>query len=124
MPCVWVVEDNDLNFELIDYLLDEAGWETMRARDAAGFADLLGAPSPALVLLDMNLPDGSGLDLLARLRAHPRHGKLPVIAVTAHAMQGDRQRFLDAGCDEFVAKPCLPSDLEQKIAAALARKRP
>lgn len=123
MPCVWVVEDNDLNFELIDYLLDEAGWETMRARDAAGFAELLGSPSPALVLLDMNLPDGSGLDLLARLRAHPRHGKLPVIAVTAHAMQGDRQRFLDAGCDAYVAKPIDRRLLFAEIAAVLERPR-
>jgi CheY-like chemotaxis protein len=123
MPCVWVVEDNDLNFELIDYLLDEAGWQTVRARDAAGFADLLGAPSPSLVLLDMNLPDGSGLDLLARLRAHPRHGKLPVIAVTAHAMQGDRQRFLDAGCDAYVAKPIDRRLLFAEIAAVLERPR-
>lgn len=123
MPCVWVIEDNDLNFELIDYLLGEAGWRTARARDAASFAELLDSPSPALVLLDMNLPDGSGLDLLARLRAHPRHARLPVIAVTAHAMQGDRQRFLAAGCDAYVAKPIDRRVLFDEIAAVLERPR-
>jgi CheY-like chemotaxis protein len=121
MPRVWVIEDNDLNFELIDYLLTEAGWETARARDGGEFATLLAAASPDLVLLDMNLPDGSGLDLLGRLRADPRHATLPVVAVTAHAMQGDRQKFLDAGCDAYVAKPIERRLLFAEIAAVLER---
>jgi two-component system, cell cycle response regulator DivK len=121
MPRVWVIEDNDLNFELIDYLLTEAGWETARARDGGEFDELLAGPSPALALLDMNLPDGSGLDLLARLRAHPRHARLPVIAVTAHAMQGDRQKFLDAGCDAYVAKPIDRHELFAEMALVQER---
>ena len=123
MPRVWVIEDNDLNFELIDYLLAEAGWETARARDGGEFDELLASPSPALALLDMNLPDGSGLDLLARLRAHPRHARLPVIAVTAHAMQGDRQKFLDAGCDAYVAKPIDRRELFAEMARVQERVR-
>jgi two-component system cell cycle response regulator DivK len=123
MPHAWVVEDNDLNFELIDYLLADAGWRTTRARDGAEFAALPAEPSPDLLLLDMNLPDGSGLELLARLRADPRLGSLPVIAVTAHAMHGDRQRFIDAGCDAYVAKPIDRGALFAEIDALLMRER-
>lgn len=123
MPRVWVVEDNDFNFELIDYLLAHAGWQTSRARDGAEFGELLAQPAPDLVLLDMNLPDGSGLDLLARLRADPRLAALPVIAVTAHAMQGDKQKFLDAGCDAYVAKPIDRGVLFAEIDGVLARGR-
>ncbi|MCM2269614.1 MAG: response regulator, partial [Thermoanaerobaculia bacterium] len=110
-------------FELIDYLLAHAGWQTSRARDGAEFGELLAEATPDLVLLDMNLPDGSGLDLLARLRANPRLASLPVIAVTAHAMQGDKQKFLDAGCDAYVAKPIDRGVLFAEIDGALARRR-
>lgn len=121
MPRVWVIEDNDLNFELVDFLLGEEGWEIVRARDAVEFDALLATDAPELVLLDMNLPDASGLDLLRRLRASPSHAAIPVVALTAHAMQGDRQRFLDAGCDAYVAKPIDRQVLFSQIEAVLAR---
>ena len=106
MPRAWVVEDNDVNFELVDFLLGEAGWSIERARDGAELVRLLaGAASPDVVLLDMNLPDVSGTELAARLRAHARLGRVPIVALTAHAMRGDRERFLAAGCDAYVAKP-------------------
>jgi CheY-like chemotaxis protein len=121
MPTAWVVEDNDLNFELVDYLLGEAGWRTVRARDAGEFGALLAGEPPRLVLLDMHLPEASGLELLGRLRADPRHAAVPVVALTAHAMQGDRQRFLAAGCDAYVAKPIDRRLLFAEIAAVLER---
>jgi CheY-like chemotaxis protein len=121
MSTVWVVEDNDLNFELVEYLLGEVGWSIARARDAAEFDVLLAHEPPRLVLLDMNLPEISGLELLAQLRASPRHAAVPVVALTAHAMQGDRQRFLDAGCDAYVPKPIDRRQLFAEIAAVLER---
>lgn len=105
MPRVWVVEDNDANFELVEFLLGEAGWSVERARDGREFASLLGRPVPDLVLLDMHLPDVSGLDLIGRLRDVPRLTRVPVLALTAHAMRGDRERFLEAGCDGYISKP-------------------
>jgi len=105
VPRVWVVEDNDANFELVDFLLGEAGWSAQRARDGGEFSSLLKGPAPDLVLLDMHLPDVSGLDLIGRLRAVPRFTRVPVLALTAHAMRGDRERFLEAGCDGYVSKP-------------------
>jgi CheY-like chemotaxis protein len=102
---VWVVEDNDQNFELIDFLLEEAGHRVARARDGGELVRLLDGEAPDLILLDMNLPTGSGLDLLAELRGRERFRPVPVVAVTAHAMHGDRERFLAAGCDGYVSKP-------------------
>jgi CheY-like chemotaxis protein len=104
-PLIWVIEDNDQNFELVDFLLGESGYAVRRARDADDLAPLLESPAPALVLLDMNLPSGSGLEVLARLRADERSRRVPVVALTAHAMRGDRERFLAAGCDGYVSKP-------------------
>jgi len=121
MRRVWVIEDNDLNFELVEFLLGEAGWEIARARDAVEFDDLLSREAPELVLLDMNLPDASGLDLLRRMRTSPPHAATPVVAITAHAMQGDRQRFLEAGCDAYVPKPIDRAVLFSQIEAVLAR---
>lgn len=123
MPRAWVIEDNELNFELVEFLLGEAGWTIERARDDAGFDELLAGDPPDVVLLDMNLPESSGIELLGRLRAHPRHASAPVLALTAHAMQGDRQRFLDAGCDAYVPKPIDRETLFREIAAVTERER-
>lgn len=105
MRRVWVIEDNDPNFELVEFLLVEAGWRVARARDSREFAELLEGPAPALVLLDMHLPDAAGLDLLAALRSRPHLARVPVLALTAHAMRGDRERFLASGCDGYISKP-------------------
>lgn len=117
MPRAWVIEDNDLNFELVEFLLEEAGWEVVRARDGVEFEALIDSPSPDAVLLDMNLPDVSGLDLAGRLRASPHHAAVRILAVTAHAMQGDKERFLAAGCDGYVAKPIEKGLLFAALAA-------
>lgn len=123
MPLVWVVEDNELNFELIDFLLTEAGWRVVRAVDGAGLEALLGSETPDVVLLDMNLPDVPGTEIAARLRADAAFDRVPVIAVTAHAMRGDRERFLGAGCDDYVAKPIAAPILFAVIEQAMAKRR-
>lgn len=122
MPRAWVIEDNDLNFELVDFLLTDAGWEVERARDGAEVDGLLGGEPPDAVLLDMNLPDTSGLELASRLRTRAELAAAPIVAVTAHAMQGDRERFLAGGCDAYVAKPIDARKLFVEIAAARARR--
>ncbi|MEO8276196.1 MAG: response regulator [Thermoanaerobaculia bacterium] len=102
---IWVIEDNDQNFELVDFLLDEAGYRVQRGREAADLPRLLAGEAPSLVLLDMNLPGGSGIELVGLLKGHPTSQNAPIVAVTAHAMRGDRERFLQAGCDGYVSKP-------------------
>jgi len=122
-PLIWVIEDNDQNFELVDFLLGEAGYDVGRARDASGLAALLAGAPPALVLLDMNLPSGSGLGVLERLRAAERTRRVPVVALTAHAMRGDRERFLAAGCDGYISKP-IESSLFLATVAGFLRGGP
>lgn len=117
---IWVVEDNDQNFELVDFLLEEAGHQVTRARDGAELAPLLDGEPPDLILLDMNLPTASGLELVAELRRHARFRRVPVVAVTAHAMHGDRERFLAAGCDGYVSKPIDAARLLAEVAVRLA----
>ncbi|MCB1008509.1 MAG: response regulator [Acidobacteria bacterium] len=104
---IWVVEDNDQNFDLVDYLLGEAGHRVVRSRDGDELAALVdsGAAAPDVVLLDINLPTGSGLDLVPRLRETPGGDAVPIVVVTAHAMRGDRERFLAAGCAGYISKP-------------------
>jgi len=131
MPRAWIVEDNELNFELLDFLLGEEGWTVERADDGDGLDALLtalpgggaGGALPDVVLLDMNLPDVPGTELAARLRADARFERVPVIAVTAHAMRGDREKFLAAGCDDYVAKPIEAPILFAVIERARARMR-
>lgn len=118
-PLIWVIEDNDQNFELVEFLLDEAGYRVRRARDAGELGDLLSTEAAALVLLDMNLPSGSGLDLLANLRASQPTHRVPVVALTAHAMRGDRERFLAAGCDGYISKPIESGPFLEAVAGFL-----
>lgn len=116
-PVVWIVEDNDANFELLEYLLEEAGLATLRARDEREFVGLVESEAtPALVLLDVHLGSGSGLDLVRQMRLHPDLVGVPAIAVTAHAMRGDRERFLAAGCASYVSKPIEREELYREIA--------
>lgn len=126
----WVVEDNDQNFELVEFLLAEAGWTVTRAASGAELRALASnaagshdSSTPDVVLLDMNLPDASGLDLITSLRGHERLAGVPVVAVTAHAMRGDRERCLAAGCDGYLSKPIDPATFLGEISALAARGR-
>ena len=120
----WVVEDNDQNFELVEFLLDEAGWEVVRAANAAELRARYAQEPPAILLLDMNLPDASGLDLVVELRARAAFSRVPIVAVTAHAMRGDRERFLEAGCDDYISKPIEARVFLAAVERALAARRP
>ena len=124
MRRAWVVEDNDPNFELVEFLLAEAGWAVERARDAAEFSALLTREPHDLVLLDMNLPDAAGLELLADLRQRAALAEVPVLAITAHAMRGDRERFLAAGCDGSLSQPIDSATFVRTIEEAVARRGP
>ncbi len=102
---VLVVEDNELNLELVEYLLEEAGFEIRRAMDADQARKELEQEAPDVILMDMQLPGTDGLTLVAEIRTNDAMSKIPIIALTAHAMRGDRERFLQGGCDGYIAKP-------------------
>jgi two-component system, cell cycle response regulator DivK len=102
---ILVVEDNERNMKLFRDVLQAAGYRTLEATTGAEAVELAGLHRPQLVLMDIQLPDAGGVDALGRLRADERTASIPVLALTAQAMQGDRERFLAAGFDGYLAKP-------------------
>jgi two-component system cell cycle response regulator DivK len=102
---ILVVEDNQKNMKLFRDVLQAAGYRTLEATTGARAVELATEHEPDLVLMDIQLPDIDGVEALRRLRANARTAPTPVLALTAQAMEGDRERFLVAGFDGYVSKP-------------------
>jgi two-component system cell cycle response regulator DivK len=102
---ILVVEDNEKNMKLFRDVLQATGYRTLEASTAAQALTLAAEHSPALVLMDIQLPDMDGLEALRRLRHDEQTASIPVLAVTAQAMKGDRERFMEAGFDAYLSKP-------------------
>ena len=108
---ILVVEDNEMNMKLFRDILVATGYRALEARTGGEAVELAVEEVPDLVLMDIQLPDVDGVDVLRVLRTDDRTAAIPVLAVTAQAMQGDRERFLAAGFDGYVAKPVHVGDL-------------
>jgi two-component system, cell cycle response regulator DivK len=104
-PQILVVEDNEKNMKLFRDVLQAKGYRTLEATTGTRAVELAAAHRPDLVLMDIQLPDLDGIEALGRLRANERSAPIPVLALTAQAMQGDRERFLAAGFDGYISKP-------------------
>ena len=102
---VLVVEDNEKNMKLFRDVLLATGYRTQEATTGEQAVALAAEHAPDLVLMDIELPDIDGVEVLSRLRANERTASIPVLAVTAQAMHGDRERFLSAGFDGYMSKP-------------------
>jgi len=102
---VLVVEDNEKNMKLFRDVLQASGFATLEAASAEEGIELAVANQPGLVLMDVQLPGIDGVEALARLRADERTAAIPVLALTAQAMRGDRERFIEAGFDGYLSKP-------------------
>lgn len=115
MALILVVEDNEVNLELMTYLLQAHGHRTLAARDGAQGLALAREQRPELVVCDIQMPGLDGHGVAAAIRAEPALAALPLVAVTASAMVGDRERALAAGFDAHVAKPIDPVDFVRQI---------
>jgi two-component system, cell cycle response regulator DivK len=104
-PRVLIVEDNALNLKLLHDVLEAHGYGTLATGEGAAALDLARDERPDLILLDLQLPDMSGYEVVRRLKCDERTRAIPVLAVTAFAMKGDEERALDSGCDGYVTKP-------------------
>jgi CheY-like chemotaxis protein len=105
---VLVVEDNDMNMQLVEYLLEEGGYAIVKAtsgEDALAITRDTNVPPPDLILMDIHLPGMDGLSVVRQMKSDERTRSVPILALTAHAMRGDKDRFLDAGCDGYISKP-------------------
>jgi two-component system, cell cycle response regulator DivK len=108
---ILVVEDNEKNMKLFRDVLLASGYRTLEATTGSQAVELATAHPPDLVLMDIQLPDIGGVEALGRLRADARTASVPVVALTAQAMEGDRERFLAAGFDGYLSKPVNVADL-------------
>lgn len=112
---VLIVEDNELNMKLFNDLLEAHGYSTVQTRDGMKALDLAREHKPDLILMDIQLPEVSGLDVTKWLKENDDLKAIPVIAVTAFAMKGDEQRFMEGGCAAYISKPISISSFMEKI---------
>jgi len=110
-----------MNRDMLSRRLQRRGYEVVIAVDGAEGVDKAGTEAPALILMDMSLPGVDGWDATRRIKAAAATRAIPVIALTAHAMSGDREKAVEAGCDDFDTKPVDLARLLGKIEALLAR---
>lgn len=102
---ILIVEDNDLNLKLFRDLLSAHGYDTLETKDGLEAIKLARSESPDLILMDIQLPEISGLDVTRRLKSEEAIRHIPIIAVTAFAMKDDEEKILAAGCEAYVSKP-------------------
>jgi two-component system cell cycle response regulator DivK len=102
---ILIVEDNDLNLKLFRDLLEANGYLTVETKDGMKATDLVRMEKPDLILMDIQLPEISGLDVTRKIKADKSIADIPIIAVTAFAMKDDEEKILRAGCEAYISKP-------------------
>ncbi len=121
---VLVVDDHELNLKLLQRVLELGGHDVLTASSLGAADEVLARQLPALIVLDLQLPDGDGLDLARRLKSKPETARCLILACTAEAMQGDAERALAAGCDAYVSKPIDTREFSALVDELLRRAEP
>ncbi len=112
---VLLVEDNEMNRDMLSRRLTRKGFAVVVAKDGLEGVAMAGSQSPDIILMDMSLPEIDGWEATRRIKANSDTASIPVVALTAHAMASDREKALDAGCDDFDTKPVELSRLLEKM---------
>lgn len=121
MKTALIIEDNDNNLELIRFILQQAGYRVRFAMTGLeGVQQALTIP-PDFIVLDIQLPDINGLEVLKQIRANPVGQTVPIIAMTSYAMSGDKERLLSAGCTSYIEKPIDPMTVIAQIEAVIGK---
>lgn len=121
MAKILLVEDNEMNRDMLSRRLERRGYEVVLALDGESGVEMAQTQGPDLVLMDMSLPVLDGWEATRRLKVDPATKHIPIVALTAHAMSGDREKAIEAGCDDYDTKPVELGRLLGKIEALLAR---
>jgi len=121
MPKILLVEDNEMNRDMLSRRLARKGFEVAIAVDGRQGVEMAQAAAYDVILMDMSLPEIDGWDATRQLRAAPATKSVPIIALTAHAMSGDREKAIEAGCDDYDTKPIELDRLLGKIQGLLSR---
>ena len=124
MPKILLVEDNEMNRDMLSRRLEKRGYALSMAVDGGAGVAMAKSEMPDLILMDMSLPVLDGWDATKQIKADPATAHIPVIALTAHAMESDRQKALAAGCDDFDTKPVELNRLLLKIEELLKKFPP
>jgi two-component system, cell cycle response regulator DivK len=124
MPKILLVEDNEMNRDMLSRRLERRGYRVAIALDGEQGVAMAGSEAPDLVLMDMSLPVLDGWEAARRLKAVPETRAIPIIALTSHAMVGDREKAIAAGCDDYDTKPVEFQRLLEKIETILAKGTP
>ena len=122
MPVILLVDDEEMNRDFLQRRLQKRGYDVTFAVDGADACARTAEIRPDLILMDVMMPNMDGLEATRRLRAAPETQHIPVIALTARAMAGDREQVLEAGCDDYATKPIDLAELLEKIQALLAKR--
>ena len=112
---ILIVEDNELNMKLFNDLLEAHGVETIQTRDGRNVLELSREHNPDLILMDIQLPEISGIDVTKSLKNDEELKSIPVIAVTAFAMKGDEQKIREGGCEDYISKPISVTNFMEVI---------
>jgi two-component system cell cycle response regulator DivK len=120
---VLIVEDNPQNMKLLEMLLRAKDYILLKAYDGEEALDMAIREQPDLIVMDMQLPKMSGLEVTKRLRQTPVFSHTPIIALTAYAMRGDKERFMEAGCNAYLSKPISTRELPVIIDQMLQEHR-
>lgn len=115
MSTALIIEDNDNNMELITFILESAGYKTLRAYSGEEGYNKAISESPDFIILDIQLPDIDGMEVIQKIRAHEKGKSVPTIAMTSYAMSGDREKLLIAGCNAYIEKPIDPDRVISQI---------
>jgi len=123
MPRILLVEDNEMNRDMLSRRLARREYEMLVAVDGKEGVVMAGSEAPDLILMDMSLPVMDGGEATRQLKASPETKAIPIIALTAHAMSGDREKAMEAGCDDYDTKPIELPRLLAKMEALLGEKK-
>jgi two-component system, cell cycle response regulator DivK len=123
MPRILLVEDNEMNRDMLSRRLARKEYEVLVAVDGKEGVEMAGSVAPDLILMDMSLPVMDGWEATRQLKASPETKAIPIIALTAHAMSGDREKAIEAGCDDYDTKPIELPRLLAKMEDLLGEKK-
>lgn len=123
MPRILVVEDNEDNRDSLSRRLERRGFEVLMAHDGRHGVEMAAAEKPDLILMDMNMPEMDGWEATRMIKSTPDAADVPVIALTAHAMTGDRERALESGCSDYHTKPVEFQKILAQIETLLQRRQ-
>lgn len=123
-PQILVVDDEQDLVNLVRYNLQKEGYDVLCAYEGASVVDLVWSRKPALIILDLMLPDRSGVDICREIKSNPQIKAIPIIMLTARSSEEDRVRGFEAGAEDYVVKPFSPKELTLRVKAMLARTMP